>query len=210
MYGKQKKQERLFTMNFNKKLLSISALTAALVGGVGTAHAQVDVDASADFLEALVINNVNDMEFNTIEQSAAIAGGDLATLNTDGTIVYAGNFTGTGVGVAGEVQVTAGSNGSTVDVFCEDTAVLTNAGGGSSVNVTGVSVDIQTGTATAGADACVDLSTPATNFVLDVGTTDTVLLGGVLDGGTAAAFVAAPHTTTNPGGNNITVDVQYQ
>ncbi len=192
-----------------KKILGTAAIFSALAGGMSTAHAMVDVDVTADFLTALVMAKVNDMAYGVVELGAPINVGDTAQLNTDGTIVYAGNFTGIGTGTAGAVDITAGTDGRVVDVFCDATAGLTNATGASSINVTGVGFDIETGTATVGT-ACVDQVTPAGNFVLTVATNNTILLGGLLDGGTAAAFVQAPHATTNPGGSPITVDVQYQ
>ena len=77
------KNPEKITMKMNKKLLSLTALTAVFAGGfVGTAHAQVDVEVNADFLTALVLSKVNDISYGTIEQSAAISGTDTATMNT--------------------------------------------------------------------------------------------------------------------------------
>ena len=199
-------------MKMNKKLLSMTALTAALAGGfASTAQAQTAVDANATFLAALALTKVNDMEFGTVELSGAIAGGDTATMNTDGSITYGGQFSGSGTGTAGEVDITAGTDGQVVEVLCTSTATLSD-GSSSSIDLTSIAFDVETGTNAVGTNSCTDISTVAGTLTLAVGggsPNDTILLSGVLDGGTNTSFVETAHSTST-GGTPIQVDVQYQ
>jgi len=193
-----------------KKYTSALAISALVAGGATAAYAvTVQVHANANFRAALTLNKVADMEFNVIETAAAPAAGDLARLGTDDTITYAVNFTGAGTGTAGKVDITTGTDGATIDVFCETSGILTN-GAGSSISVNAVEVVMETGVAPQTGIACQGLATPAFSPVLNLATNNTVLMGGIIDGATAAAFVNAPHSTTLAGGDPVQLDVQYQ
>lgn len=167
-----------------------------------------NIDATAEFQTALTLANEVDMDFGVVEFSAAPAGGDTASLGTDGTVAYAGNFSGAGTGIAGEVEITTGTVGATVEIFCEATGTLTRTGGGS-INVVGIEVAFTAGAFNSGTD-CTGLGTAATTRVLAGGGADVILLGGQLDGATATAFVGGTYSTANAGGDNIQVDVFYQ
>ena len=149
------------------------------------------------------------MEFNTIETAAAPAGGDTAVLGTDANIVYAGNFSGAGTGTEGNIDITTGTDGATLDIFCETSGTLTD-GAGSSIDVNAVEIVMETGVAGGAGTACAGLATAALSPVLDLATNNTILMGGTIDGATAAAFVNAPHSTTLAGGDPVQLDVQYQ
>ncbi len=184
-------------------LIFISPITAALA-------ATTNIEATAQFLGAITLGNEVDMDFDTIEFSAAPAGGDTASLGTNGAITYAGNFSGGGTGIAGEVEITAGTVGQVVEIFCDSSAVLTRTGGGS-INAVGIEVDFGAGSAyNSGADCNGVAGAAADTLTLAGGGADVILLGGQLDGSTAAAFVAGNYSTANAGGNNIQVDVFYQ
>lgn len=193
-----------------KKYTGALAITALIAGGATAAYAvTVQVDANANFLAALTLNKVSDMEFNTIETAAAPAGGDLARLGTDATITYAGNFSGAGTGTEGNVDITTGTDGATIDVFCETSGTLTD-GATSAIDVTLTEVVMETGVAPQTATACAGLGSAAISPVLDLATNNTILMGGVIDGATAAGFVNAAHSTTLAGGDPVQLDVQYQ
>jgi hypothetical protein len=149
------------------------------------------------------------MDFGTIEFSAAPAAGDTASLGTNGAIAYAGNFSGGATGTAGEVNIATGNVGATVEVFCDNVGTLTRTGGGS-INVNNIEVAF-TGGALGSGSACNGVSgAAATTRVLAGGGADLILLGGRLDGATAAAFVGGSYSTANAGGDSIQVDVFYQ
>lgn len=149
------------------------------------------------------------MDFATIEFSAAPGAGDTASLGTNGAIGYAGNFAGVGTGTAGEVEITTGTVGETVEIFCDAGATLTD-GAGASIDVVGVEVAFAAGAFGTGSGCNGVGGAAATTRVLAGGGADVILLGGQLDGTTAAAFVAAAYSTANAGGNNIQIDVFYQ
>lgn len=193
-----------------KKYTGILTVAALITGGATAAYAvTVQVDANASFLAALTLTKNTDMEFNTIETAAAPAGGDTAVLGTDANIVYAGNFSGAGTGTEGNVDITTGTDGATLDIFCETSGTLTD-GAGSSIDVNAVEIVMETGVAGGSGTACAGLATAALTPVLNLTTNNTILMGGTIDGATAASFVNAPHSTTLAGGDPVQLDVQYQ
>lgn len=193
-----------------KKYTSALAVTALIAGGATAAYAAtVQVDANANFLAALTLVKNTDMEFNTIETAAAPAGGDTAVLGTDANIVYAGNFSGAGTGTEGNIDITTGTDGATLDIFCETSGTLTD-GAGSSIDVNAVEIVMETGVAGGAGTPCAGLATAALSPVLDLATNNTILMGGTIDGATATGFVNAPHSTTLTGGDPVQLDVQYQ
>jgi len=192
-----------------KTRLLMGAL-ALIIPASGAIAATTTIEATAQFLNAIVLGNEVDMDFDLIEFSAAPAGGDTASLGTNGNIAYAGNFTGAGTGIAGEVEVTTGTVGQVVEIFCDSSGVLTD-GAGASINVTNIEVDFGAGSAFGGGAACNGVAGAAADtLTLAGGGADVVLFGGRLDGATAAAFVAGNYSTANAGGDNIQVDVFYQ
>lgn len=200
-----------------KNLKLAGALAVAAVTLPASVYATTaNVDATARFLDALVLNAVA-MDFGTVEFAAAPAGGDTATLGTNGVINYAGNFAGSGTGTAGQVQITSGADGETVEVFCDTTATMVE-GVGLTATIDVVAIEVVSETtgpqAPGSGSACggVGAVTPATTMVLDIGggTADTFFLGGQIDGATASGFVAGTYSTANAGGDDIQVDINYQ
>jgi hypothetical protein len=187
--------------NLKKLLLLTSAIAVAMPLAVATA-ATTNIDAVAKFVEAITLGNEVDMDFGQIEFSGAPGAGDTVTLTTAGGVTYAGVFDGGGAGTAGSVEVTVGTVGETVDVFCDNTATMTRTGGGS-IGVDNIQVNVG-----AGAVACQGIGSAATTRVLAGG--DVFTFGGRINGATAAGFVAGDYSTANAGGDNIQIDVFYQ
>ena len=193
-----------------KNYSAVLAVSALIAGGATAAYAAtVQVDANANFRAAIALFKNTDMEFNTIETAAAPAGGDTAVLATDAGIDYTGNFSGAGTGTEGNVDITAGTDGATIDIFCETSGTLTD-GAGSSIDVVSTEVVMETGVGPGAGSACAGLATAAVSPVLNLTTNNTILMGGTIDGATAASFVNAAHSTTNSGGDPVQLDVQYQ
>jgi len=186
-------------------------MVGALALPVAGYAATTNIDAVAEFLTAITLGNEQNMDFATVEFSAAPAAGSTASLGTDGNIAYAGVFSGLGTGTAGSVDITAGTNGQTVEVFCDQTATMTD-GSGASIDVAGIEVVAEGGEGAYGTgSACNGTGgAAATNLVLNVGTLDTFVFGGQVDGSTAASFVAGSYSTGNAGGDDIQIDVFYQ
>lgn len=196
----------------HNKTLGIVMATSIALPTIALA-ATTNIDAVAVFLDAITLGNEVDMDFDTVEFSAAPAGGDTASLGTDGAIVYAGNFSGGGTGVAGSVDVTGGTDGQTLEVFCDTTATMTD-GGGASIDVVSIETVAEGSEGAFGTgNACNGvLGAAATTMVLDIGggTADRFSFGGQVDGATAAAFVAGSYSTASAGGDDIQIDVFYQ
>ena len=195
-------------MKVNKKFLALASV-AAVALPVTVWAATTTIEATANFQTAITLGNEVNMDFSNVEFSAAPAGGDTASLGTDGAIAYAGNFGGAGTGTPGEVEITAGDVGATVEIFCDVGAIMAEAGGGT-IDV--VSVGVSMAPAAFGAlSACNGTGgAAATTHVLAGGGADVILLGGQIDGGTAVGFVAGAYSTATAGGDDIQVDVFYQ
>jgi len=198
-------------MNMKKKL-AILAVSAAIIPSAVTA-ATTSIEATATFLAAITLGNEVDMDFGNVEYSAAPAGGDTASLGTDGNLAFAGNFSGAATGTVGSVDVTGGNDGSTLEVSCDTTATLSD-GAGSTINVVSLEVVSETTGAQAfgAGSACAGVGTASTTMVLDIGggTADQFLFGGQLDGATAAGFAGGAHSTASAGGDSIDIEVVYQ
>lgn len=195
----------------NKKLmmLATAAIIALPVGVVSAAT--TNINATASFISAITLSGTN-MNFGTITYAAAPGGGDTVSLGTNSAAIYAGTFTaGGGTPAAGDVTVTAGTNGQTLEVRCDTSAVMTRTGGGS-INVTNIEVRTEAATGAFGTgSACAGIGgAAATTMVLNIGTLDSFKFGGRIDGSTAVAFVAGSYSTANAGGNDIEVAVVYQ
>ncbi|MCH2547456.1 MAG: hypothetical protein MK052_07595 [Alphaproteobacteria bacterium] len=198
-------------MNTTRKLTVLLALGAAAIPATVYA-ASTNIDATAEFRGAITLGNEVDMDFGTIEYSAAPAAGDTIALGTNGAITSGGNFSGPATGTAGSVDVTAGSDGVVVEIFCDATATMAETGGGT-IDVTSIEVATEGNEAAAGsANACQGMSTAATTMTLDIsgGSADRIVLGGTIDGSTASSFVAGSYSTATAGGDNIQIDVTYQ
>lgn len=168
----------------------------------------VTMDASAIFNAILTVTSSVDMDFGTIEFSGAPGAGSTADIGTNGNMVYAGVFSGASTGTAGSVTVTGVNTGTPLQVFCDSSAVMTN-GSGASINVTNIEVREEGATANFGSgSACNGLGgAAARNFTYTVTTTDTVFVGGRINGATAASFVAGSYSTANAGGNPIDITI---
>ena len=195
-----------------------SFLALAVVGVVafsqGASADTTDLHANADFTSGVTLGNEQDFVFGTVDFSGSPGAGDTVSLGTDGSINYAGgNFGGLGTGTPGRVDVTAGTNGQIVEVFCDTSATLTNSTGASSIDAVNIKVapENATGSYSGSGQPCNGTSGAAANsFTLNLGTLDTFVFGAQLDGGTATGLAGANYSTSNPGGDSVQVDVFYQ
>lgn len=193
------------------RLALVMALFAFMAPRAALAQNSTTIDAVAIFTDGVLVGNEADIDFSNIEFSVAPGAGDTVSIGTNGNIVYAGNFGGLGTGTAGNVDVTFGTNGLTVEVFCDTTATLTN-GAGASIDLVGIETAAENATGGPGAgNPCNGVAgAAAASLVLNTGVLDSFKFGGQLDGATAAGFVSGNYSTGMAGGDDIQIDVFYQ
>lgn len=178
-----------------------------------TAAQSTNVDTTANFTAGVTLGNEQNFDFGTIGFSGTPGVGDTVSLGTDGSQSFAGNFSGAATGTPGRVDVTAGNNGQVVEVFCDQSATLTDAGGTSSIDAVNIKVapENATGTYAAAGQPCNGTAGAAANsFTLGLGTLDTFIFGAQLDGSTTTGTLGGDYSTLNPGGDDVQVDVFYQ
>jgi len=194
----------------NKKLLMLA--TAAIVAFPLTVvnAATTTIEASANFLQGLTLTNVSDVNFGTLDYSAAPSvAADIVTLGTNGTRTATGVFSAAGGTVAVGNILIAGTAGNTVYVRCDTTAILATAGG-STIEMDNISAVAEDATAAYGAGNCAGVGgAAATSFVLTATTRDNIIIGGRLDGTNITGAFGGAYSTTNAGGNDIEVTVFY-
>lgn len=197
-------------MQLEKTIFALLAF-ALLLPNIAHAQNTTNINAAAVFSDGVTVGNEADMDFSIIDVGSAPGIGDTVSIGTDGNIVYGGTFGGLGVGTAGNVDITVGTNGLTVEVFCDQTATLTN-GAGASIDVVGVETTPENATAGyGGGGACNGVAgAAASSLVLNLGTLDSFKFGGQLDGATAAAFTGGSYSTGFAGGNDLQIDLFYQ
>ena len=193
----------------NLTTLVVFSLTAFFTAT--TAHAQTTIDALAYFSDGVTVGNEVDMDFSSITFTALPGGGDTVSIGTDGSLGFAGVFSGAVSGTAGSVDVVAGTNGQVVEIFCDQTATMTD-GGIASIDVVSIEAAAENATGGFGAGSACNgvLGAAATSFILNLGVLDTFKLGGQIDGSTAANFAGGSYSTANAGGDDIQIDVFYQ
>ncbi len=193
-----------------KKILLASAAAVSIAGGAYAAT--TNIDALATFVAAVTLGNEVDMDFSSVAFSAApTVAGDNVQLGSDDSITYNGVFS---VGIsatpaAGEVEVTAGSVGATVDVECDASAQMGD-GGGETIDVINIEVTDTPGAFGTG-NACGGIGAVAMSRVLAGGGADVLYFGGQIDGSTATGgFPGTGTFSSATGGDDIQVDVNYQ
>ena len=193
---------------FNKKILGMAAVAVALPMTVMAATTNLDV--TTNFLQAITLGNEVNMDFGDIEYTTTtLTAADIVTLSPDNSMVAAGAFSSAATGTAGSVDVLTGQNGETLDVFCDATATMTDGASGS-IDVTNIVVAAEDNLAvTSACNGVGGAATAAMSFVLNVGTLDTIAVGGTIDGATAASFAGGAYSTASAGGDNIQIDIVY-
>lgn len=196
----------------NKKHMMLAAAAAIVLPATVVSAATTTIDAVAVFRQAITLTPVQDMDFGAIEFSGMPTSvNDSVTLATNGAQSYgAGVFSGSASGTPGSVLMSAGTDGLTVEVSCDASAIMSN-GSGATIHVNQIEIAAENATAAAGgANACAGIGTPSMTFALALGTFDNLILGGTIDGSTATAFVPGSYSTGFAGGNDIEIEIVYQ
>lgn len=192
-------------MTMTRKLAILASVAMISAAPMIARAATVSVDATVNFIAAVTLTHVSDIDYGTIEFAAAPTGADTVVMDTTGNLSYNGSaFSGATTGTTGAVNLT-GTSGNPIDVYCDATATLTDSGGTNSINVTAVTINDGTADHT-----CAGIGSVAFTFN-PTGGTDAFTVGGTLDGGTVVGTIAAgTYATTNPSGNDIQIDAIYQ
>lgn len=193
-----------------KKIIIASAAVASITSSAYAAT--TNIDALVNFVAAITLGNEVDMDFSSVAFSGApTIAGDNVQLGTDDSITYNGVFQA-GIApapTAGEVEITAGNVGATVDIECDATAVMSD-GAGNSIGVANIEITDTAGAFGAG-NACAGIGSTAMSRVLAGGGADVLYLGGEIDGSTVGGtFGAGAYSSANAGGDDIQIDVNYQ
>ncbi|MDD9911806.1 MAG: hypothetical protein OXR68_07460 [Alphaproteobacteria bacterium] len=193
-------------MNWKKLSLMVAGATTVLTS-YGFAADQ-DVDAEAEFRQAISLTKNADVDFTTgagvIEFTGTPGASDLVSLGTDGNIAVGGTaFTAPSTGTAGDVDIT-GDGSSNVEVSCTDTATISDGTNNLTVNM---EIAMDTGVAYGSGTDCAGLGTTPLTHTLDG--TDKILVGGQIVGN-SGTVTSAVYNTTNSGGSAATVRVVYQ
>ena len=193
----------------NSKVLAMAAV-AVIAAPLAAKAATTSIDATALFRAAITLGNEVTMAFGTIDFVGTPAGTDTAAIGTDGNITFAGNFSGAATGTAGSVDITAGASGATLQVQCDSSATMAEAGG-ETINVNSIEWVAEGSEAASGSgNACAGVGSSAGTFVLNPGTLDTIKFGGTIDGNTASGgFTSGAYSTATGGGDAIDVTVIY-
>jgi hypothetical protein len=181
------------------------------IQGVGPSNTvNTSVTLSSQFGDQLAFTNEVDINFGNVAVGGPIGAGSTVTMGTNGTIAYAGNFSsGGGATAPGSVTISGVPAGSTVQVSCSTTALLTD-GLGNSIQVTGLDVHSTPNRQNYSAD-CAGLGTVSITFTFATGTADKLWAGGVLNGSTASnANLTGFFSTNNAGGSDATIIAIYQ
>ena len=196
------------TMFKNKKLLATVAV-AALAFPVGAFATDTTMDATATFLAAITLTPTN-MDFSKVDYSGTPVAGSFVKLGTNGAATYAGVLSANAgaTPAAGTVTVNTGTAGQIVDISCDTTASMKDAGTGT-LGI--IATEVTTGAGVAfqavGSFPCAGVGTASTTKVL--AGADVFKFGGEIDGGTqAGAWVGGAYTTV--GATPLNIRVTYQ
>ena len=198
----------MFMRKHSKKLMMLAA-TGIVAFPLAVNAASTTIDATARFLQTITLDNEVEMDFGTLEYTGTPGAPDTVILATNGDITGAGIFvSNTGqTGTPGSVDIVTGTIAENVVVTCSDTATLAHSTG-ATIQLNNIEVATTAGAAGTGT-ACDGVGVNGMIFALTG--TDTLLFGGMLDGGiTGGVWTDGTYATTIGLGAAIDVEVVYQ
>jgi len=168
-----------------------------------------DVDASVQMRAAITLSKTKDMDFGIIDYNPSHSG--LIQLATNDTVTLSGAsglVLGGGTPAAGDITI-GGDGQSIVEISCETSGTLSD-GTANNLNLQSIEYAIDTGVAFGAGTACAGLGTSP--FLVDLVSNPAprILLGGEIDVSGDAIAVSSLYSTTNAGGDPVTVQVVYQ
>mgnify|MGYP003667569012 CR=1 FL=1 len=181
------------------------SLDIRIGNGGSTFNATRTIDGLIGFEGIIGITASTNMDYGEISLGATPVAGDRAELGTDGSINYAGNFSGPVTGTSGSATISGIASGDIVEVYCSSSATLAGPAG-STIDMTGIEMAVLANQGGYGSGwSCNGAGTPAVVGAYVPTTQDTIFLGGVLDGGTASGTISGDYSTGNPGGSFVDV-----
>jgi hypothetical protein len=215
------------------RLAAACATVSLLVLSAPTHAEEQDIDVNAAFRTAILFNVVSPVRFNAVANeyityAAGLGTDDYINIGTDDSLstdnTGAGFFAQHTTGTAGEVVIGAAIN-SLMDISCDSSATLTTSAGSADAALTfvepeialttgGVYVSSTRGVANTPADGTItDCSGVTTETFTSVDTgadgSITILIGGRIQGITAATMSPTAYSTANPSGTALTLRVTY-
>jgi len=149
--------------------------------------------------------NFGDVDYDTIHSGAI-------ELGTNGTVQLASGSAGInlngGAPSAGDLTI-SGDGQSTIQISCESAGVL-GASGGHALTLQNVEFAIDTGRTYGAGTSCSGLASPGASIDLASNTSPQIFFGGALDVSGNAISHSGNYSTTNAGGDPVTVRVVYQ
>lgn len=141
-----------------------------------------------------------DMDFDTIH---GLTG--RANLASNGAMTYTGSMTGAGLGIGGYVQID-GEKNCNVLISCSATATLSN--GSNTATIDNIEVSLQNAVAFGSGTACQGIgNTIITHKIHSLADRNTLFFGGSINGTATIPGSGGLFSTTNTGGNSITLQV---
>jgi len=185
--------------------LILSAITP------GIAHAvDVTVGAAVNMRAVISATKGQDMNFGNIDYDPNHTG--TIELGTNGALQLASGSSGIslngGAPSAGDLTI-SGDGQSTIQISCENGGVL-GAGGGHALPLQNVEFAVDTGRAYGAGTPCSGLASSSTTIDLASNIAPKILFGGALNVSGNAITYSGNYSTTNAGGDPVTVRVVYQ
>lgn len=175
-----------------------------------------DVTATAGFRVAITVTATQVLAFNATGPRIEFTGTpDTSELRvyTDGTRTETGAFyilPGTGTATPGILQINA-APAETVNIACDDTAILGRTSGGQTLILSGIEIDTTGGVGTDATDCAVGGLTSPVIGVLTIpgGGTANVHVGGRIVANSGSGVQNGDYSTANAGGDPVTLRVLY-
>jgi hypothetical protein len=152
----------------------------------------------------LTLTHLSNINFNKIDFAASPATAHV-TMGTNGAVSYGGNLSGTGIGVAGQIQM-ADTPGTNVEVSCSSTATIARTGS-TNITVSPVKISVGSGQTYAAATTCNGVGSVVLSHTITGTAANNVLyVGGQLQSN-GVALASGVMSSTSGGGAPITVEV---
>lgn len=200
-------------MNGGEYALSNNAAGGVIIrvrqqGGGPPNQIDITVDARASFNKDVSIIAQTDMNYDSIEFTGTPGAAERADMGTNGVIVYGGTFSGNGLGTPGAITLDGVPDGTSLEVFCSQSATLANASS-NTIDITGIEVAAENASGGYGTGASCNgiAGAGALTFTYTSGSNDEVFVGGRLDGATVSGALSGNYSTVNAGGSPIDLTV---
>lgn len=174
------------------KFLSVLVLCGAVLAPLGLTWGQT-------------LTVLDDMDFGRTDVEANPPAGTVQ-MGPNGTITYGTNLNGSGVGIAGQVQLN-GTTGQSVDIRCSATATMARIGG-DTISINPIKVSFGTAQSYASATNCAGTGVTVLTETLSATATDNIAyFGGELD--VNGLNINGTYNTTLTNGVPLTVTVIF-